>query len=155
MYHIKEKSPFLREVSRILRVKHYAYKTEQTYVDWIKRYILFHNKRHPQEMGEKEVADFLSYLTIKRNVSPTTQSQALNALVFLYRHVIERPLGDISGIVRSKKKPKMPTVLTTSEVKSILDQLSGVHWLIVCLLYGSGLRLMECMTWSTNLLQPS
>ncbi len=82
MYHIKEKSPFLRRVSQILRVKHYAYRTEQTYIGWIKHFIIFHNKRHPDEMGENEVAAFLTYLSIHRNVSPKTQSQALNALVF-------------------------------------------------------------------------
>ena len=141
----KSKSPFLEEVREIMRVQHYAIKTEQAYVEWIKRFILFHQKRHPDEMGESEIAAFLTHLVVDRNVAPATQGQALNALIFLYRKVLNRPVGEIPGIVRSKKKIKVPVVLTQREVSDLLAKLEGVHWLTGCLLYGSGLRLMECI----------
>jgi integron integrase len=141
----RKKSPFLEEVRQIMRVQHYAIRTEQSYVEWIKRYILFHGKRHPAEMGECEVAAFLAHLSVNRNVAPATQGQALNALVFLYRKVIKRPLDEIQGIVRSKRKEKIPVVLTQTEVANLLSKLEGVHWLTACILYGSGLRLMECI----------
>jgi len=141
----KTKSPFLEEVREIMRVQHYAIKTEQAYVEWIKRFILFHGKRHPDEMGESEIAAFLTHLVVDRNVAPATQGQALNALIFLYRKVLNRPMGEIPGIVRSKKKIKIPVVLTRLEVSNLLSNLEGVHWLAGCLLYGSGLRLMECI----------
>ena len=101
-----KKSPFLEEIRQIMRVQHYAIRTEQSYIDWIRRFILFHGKRHPADMGESEVAEFLTHLSVNRNVAPATQGQALNALVFLYRKVIKRPLDQIQGIVRSKKKEK-------------------------------------------------
>ena len=104
---------------------------------------MFHRKRHPQEMGEVEVAAFLSYLATDRNVAPATQNQALNALVFLYRHVLQRPLGEIPRVVRATKHTKLPVVLTPAEVARVLSLLSGVSWLVACLQYGSGLRLME------------
>lgn len=138
-----EKSPFLQKVVNQIRVRHYSRRTEETYLHWIKRYIRFHNKRHPAEMGEKEVAKFLTDLAVKRNVAANTQGIALNALVFLYRHVIGTPLGDIHGIVRSKKPQRLPTVLTRKEIAQILGRLKGQYWLIACLQYGSGLRLIE------------
>jgi len=141
----KQCSPFLEEVRQLMRVQHYAIRTEQSYIDWIKRFILFHGKRHPSEMGEAEVAAFLTHLTVNRNVAPATQGQALNALVFLYRKVLNRPLEELHGIVRSKKKPRIPVVLTQREISTVLSKLEGVHWLAGCLLYGSGLRLMECI----------
>jgi integron integrase len=141
----KQSSPFLEEVRQIMRVQHYAIRTELSYIDWIKRFILFHDKRHPSEMGEAEVAAFLTHLSVNRNVAPATQGQALNALVFLYRKVLNRPLDEMHGIVRSKKKSKIPVVLTQLEVATMLSKLEGVHWLAGCLLYGSGLRLMECI----------
>ncbi len=140
-----KKSPFLEEIRQIMRVQHYAIRTEQSYIDWIRRFILFHGKRHPVDMGESEVAEFLTHLSVNRNVAPATQGQALNALVFLYRKVINRPLDEIRGIVRSKKKEKIPVVLTQHEVANLLSKLEGVQWLAACLLYGSGLRLMECI----------
>ncbi len=136
-------SPFLDEVRRVARLRHYSLRTEQTYVLWIRWFIMFHRKRHPQEMGEAEVAAFLSYLATDRNVAPATQNQALNALVFLYRHVLQRPLGEIPGVVRATKRPTLPVVLTRDEVARVLSSLSGVSWLVACLQYGSGLRLME------------
>lgn len=141
----KKKLRFLEEVRQIMRVQHYAFRTEQSYVDWIRRFILFHEKRHPIEMGASEVAEFLTYLSVKRNVAPATQGQALNALVFLYRKVLNRPMGVIPGIVRARKREKIPEVLTQLEVANMLSKLDGVHWLAACLLYGSGLRLMECI----------
>ena len=141
----KQNPPFLEEVRQLMRVQHYAIRTELSYIDWIKRFILFHDKRHPSGMGEAEVAAFLTHLSVDRNVAPATQGQALNALVFLYRKVLNRPLEEMHGIVRSKKKSKIPVVLTQLEVASLLSNLEGVHWLAGCLLYGSGLRLMECI----------
>ena len=145
MESIKKSSPFLEEVRQIMRVQYYAIRTEQSYIEWIKRFILFHDKRHPSEMGEAEVAAFLTHLSVNRNVAPATQGQALNALVFLYRKVLNRPLEELHGIVRSKKKSRIPVVLTQREVSAVLSKLEGVHWLAGCLLYGSGLRLMECI----------
>jgi integron integrase len=145
MESVKIKSPFLEEVRELMRVQHYAIRTEQAYVEWIKRFILFQGKRHPDEMGESEIANFLTHLVVDRNVAPATQGQALNALIFLYRKVLNRPMGEIPGIVRSKKKVKIPVVLTQTEVANLLSKLGGVHWLAGCLLYGSGLRLMECI----------
>ena len=138
-----EKSPFLTEVRHLMRVQNYAIRTENAYVDWIKRFILFNDKRHPVEMGEQEVAEFLTHLAVNRNVAPATQSQALNALVYLYAKVLSRPMGEITGIVRPKKKQKIPVVLSQVEVRDLLSKLEGLHWLVACLLYGSGLRLME------------
>lgn len=139
----KRPSPFLERLREAIRVRHYSLRTEQTYLHWAKRFILFHGKRHPQEMGETEVGAFLSHLAVSRHVSPSTQNQALNALVFLYKQVLGRPLEQIEGVVRAKKLPKLPVVLTMAEVGQVLNGLKGVHWLIGCLQYGSGLRLME------------
>ena len=121
-----------------MRVQNYAIRTEQAYVEWIKRFILFHQKRHPDEMGESEIADFLTHLVVDRNVAPATQGQALNALIFLYRKVLNRPTGEKPGIIRSKNKVKVPVVLTQMEIANLLSKLEGVHWLTGCLLYGSG-----------------
>lgn len=126
-----------------IRVRQYSYRTEETYVGWLRRFILFHDKRHPMEMGEVEVSAFLSHLAVELKVAAATQNQALNALSFLYKSVLDRPLGDMAGIVRAKRPRKLPTVLTRQEVGKILRLLSGHHWIIACLLYGSGLRLME------------
>ncbi|MEW8179224.1 MAG: integron integrase [Candidatus Thiodiazotropha endolucinida] len=138
-----QKSPFLQKVIDAIRVRHYSRRTEETYLHWIKRYIYFHNKRHPEEMAEREVAAFLTYLAVQKNVAASTQNIALNALVFMYRHVLDHPLKDIHGLVRAKKPQKLPVVLTQIEVAKVLSKLNGVHWLIACLQYGSGLRLIE------------
>lgn len=128
-----------------LRVKHYSIRTEQAYCDWIRRYILFHRKRHPDEMGEQEIAAFLSHLAINRAVAASTQNQALSALLFLYQQVLDRKLGLVSGVERVKRPPKRPVVLTRAETHAILRQLSGSYRLMAELLYGSGLRLLECL----------
>lgn len=137
------RSPLMEQVRRALRVRHYSIRTEQTYVHWIKRFIYFHDLRHPAEMSEQEVAAFLSHLAVHDRVAASTQNQALNALVFLYKHVLDRPLGDIVGAVRAKRPQRLPVVLTQDEVREIFKHLDGIPWLVACLLYGSGLRLME------------
>jgi len=139
------RSPFLEKVRGVIRVRQYSIRTERAYVDWVKRYICFHEKRHPAEMGEAEVVAFLTHLAVARKVSPSTQNQALNALVFLYRHVLEHPLGELQGAVRAKRAARVPTVLSPQEVARLLSRLRGTHWLVACLLYGSGLRLMEAV----------
>ncbi len=139
------RSKFLDQVRDAMRVRHYSYRTEQAYIHWIKRFILFHRKTHPQKMGEVEVAQFLTDLAVVRKVSAGTQNQALNAVVFMYKAVIERPLADIHGVVRAKREKRLPVVLTQIEVRRLLQNLDGIHWLIACLLYGSGLRLMESL----------
>lgn len=139
------KSPFLQSVANAVRTKNYSIRTEQVYVSWAHRFILFHGKKHPRDMGEPEVRAFLTDLAVNSDVAASTQNQAFNALIFLYATVIGKPLGDISGSVRAKRPARIPVVLTHNEVRAVLRELDGVHWLAACLLYGSGLRLMECM----------
>lgn len=141
----KTKSPFLEQVRNAIRVRHYSIRTEHAYLDWVKRFILYHDKRHPEEMGEAEVSRFLTHLAVNRDVAASTQNQALNALVFMYKNVLNHPLGDIAGAVRAKKPKRLPVVLTQAEVREVLRHLEGPHWMACCLLYGSGLRLMECI----------
>jgi integron integrase len=128
-----------------LRAAHYSHLTEKAYVAWIRRFILFHGKRHPLTLGAAHVEAFLTHLAIERNVAAATQDQALNALLFLYRRVLEVELSWIEGVVRAKKPSRLPVVLTPAEVAAVLAGLHGKHWLIAALLYGSGLRLMECL----------
>ncbi len=141
----KTTSPFLERVRDAIRTRHYSIRTEQAYVDWIRRFILFHGKRHPQEMGETEVNKFLTHLAVQRNVAASTQNQALNALVFVYRNVLGQPLGDNINAVRARKPKKLPVVLSKQEIRNLLRDVDGSYWLPTCLLYGSGLRLMECL----------
>lgn len=138
-------SPFLNSVREAIRVRHYSIRTEQAYIGWVKRFILFHNKQHPNKMGEAEVIAFLSHLAVTKNVSASTQNQALNALVFVYSQVLKQPLENLNNAVRAKRPKKLPIVLTQLEVQQLLRSLQGIHWLIACLMYGSGLRLMECV----------
>ncbi len=136
----------LDQVRELLRIKHYALRTEEAYVDWIKRFILFHNKQHPREMGTPEIRTFLAHLATEGNVAASTQNQALAALLFLYRQVLQQDLDPLDlDAIRAKKPQRLPTVLTKSEVQQILAQLTGAHLLMARLLYGSGLRLMECL----------
>lgn len=135
----------LDQVRMAVRRRHYSYRTEQCYIHWIRRYILFHDKRHPAEMGEPEVAAFLSDLAVARRVSAATQNQALNAILFLYKQVLERDLGLIQGVTRAKRGERLPVVLTRDEVHAVLQRLHGREWLMASLLYGGGLRVMECV----------
>lgn len=132
----------LDEVRARIRVKHYSIRTEQAYVHWIRRYILFHGKRHPREMGADDVRQFLTHLVVDRKVSASTQNQAMNALLFLYREVLEVQLPWLDGVERAKKPQRLPVVFTREEVKAILARLDGTKWLMASLLYGSGLRFM-------------
>jgi integron integrase len=135
----------LDQVRDAIRVKHYSYRTEQTYVQWIRRYILFHNKQHPKDMGVPEIEAFLTHLAVQGNVASATQNQALSALLFLYNEVLRQPLDGRIDAVRAKPSRKLPTVLTMEEVRTILQNVSGVYQLIAQLLYGGGLRLREAM----------
>jgi integron integrase len=139
----------LDRVREQIRLKHYSIRTEQAYVNWIKRFILFHDKRHPQDMGGPEVSAFLSDLAMAGHVTASTQNQALSALLFLYREVLQQQLPWMDDLVRAKRPARLPTVLTVGEVQRLLDEVSradrhGVVSLMVRLLYGSGMRLMEC-----------
>jgi integron integrase len=128
-----------------MRTRHYSDKTEKAYVHWIKRYIFFHNKRHPAEMSEKEIAQFLSTLASEWHVSASTQNRALNAILFLYRDVLWKEVGYIEGVIRARRPHRLPVVLTREEIKSILNVLDRSDWLMAMLLYGAGLRLTECL----------
>jgi len=133
----------MEEVRAAIRVRHYSIRTERAYLDWIRRFILFHGKRHPRDMGAREVGAFLTHLAVERKVAAATQNLALNALVFLYKRVIEQPLGDIEGVVRASRPARLPVVLAPTEIRQVLAGLTGNYWLIACLQYGSGLRLLE------------
>jgi integron integrase len=135
----------LEQVREVIRMKHYSIRTEQAYVDWIKRYIFFHNKRHPQEMGEDEIRSFISDLATKKSVAASTQTVALSALLFLYRDVLKKDLPYVEGIERAKKPERLPVVFTKAEVQKVLSRLDGVPYLIASLLYGAGLRLMDAL----------
>lgn len=135
----------LDQVQAVLRMKHYSIRTERVYLDWIKRYILFHHKTHPAQMGAPEVEAFLSHLAVAGKVAASTQNQAKSALLFLYREVLALELPWLENVTRAKTPQRLPVVLTASEVKSVLNRLDGTLWLMASLLYGGGLRLMECV----------
>lgn len=132
-------------VRQAIGVRHYSRRTEEAYVGWTKRFVLFHGKRHPSTMGAAEVATFLTHLAVEGHVAASTQNQALNALVFLYRHVLDQPLGNTEDVVRAKRPQKLPVVFTRAEAAAVLDQMTGTHRLVAALLYGSGLRLLEAL----------
>jgi integron integrase len=135
----------LDQVRDVIRLKHYSYKTEETYVQWTRRYILFHNKRHPKDMGVPEIEAFLTHLATVENVAAATQNQAFSALLFLYRHVLQIPLEDRIDALRARRSRYLPTVLTAEEARDIIRQMAGVYRLLTLLLYGSGLRLREVL----------
>lgn len=137
-------SGLLDRVRQAIRMKHYSHKTEEAYVGWIKRFITFHHDRHPAEIAEKEIGQYLSTLATRSRVSASTQNQALNAVLFLYHEVLGKQIGYVNGVVRAKRPQRLPVVLTRDEVKALLRQLDGPAWLMATLLYGAGLRLMEC-----------
>lgn len=141
----------LDQVRDRLRLKHYSLRTEQAYVGWIKRYIIFHNKRHPAEMGKLELETFLTSLAVERNVSASTQTQALSALLFLYKEVLGLEFPWLDSVTRAKKPVRLPTVLTADEVKRLFEYLDDpLMDLIVRLLYGTGMRLLECLRLRTK-----
>lgn len=133
----------LEQVTDRLRVAHYSLRTEKTYLAWIKRFILFNDKRHPKDMGKPEIEAFLTHLAVDRHVAASTQNQALNAILYLYRKVLEIDLPWMDDVVRAKRPERVPEVLSTQEVGRLLAQLDDTYKLMACLLYGSGLRLME------------
>lgn len=135
----------LDQVRARIRVKHYSIRTEDQYVHWIRRFIFFHGKRHPREMGASEVEAFLSDLAVNGRVAASTQNQALSALLFLYREVLEIQLPWLDNITRAKPSQRLPVVLTPTEVRAVLDRMDGVYGLMARLLYGTGMRLMECV----------
>ena len=139
------KSPFINAVYEFMMLKRYAKRTIKTYLVWIADYIRFHKYQHPKKMGDQDVRVYLTHLAVKRNLSASTQASALNALVFLYSKYLEQPLSDDIGFVNSGRKPKLPTVLTISEVQQLLANIPERQSLPVSMLYGSGLRLMECV----------
>ncbi len=139
------KKRLLDQVRDRLRLKNYAYRTEKLYLYWIKQYILFHNKRHPNEMGGPEIEQFLAYLATTKKVVASTQNQALSALLFLYREVLDLPLDLTFQSVQARRPKHLPTVLSKAEVERVLRQMSGETLLMAQLLYGCGLRLMECL----------
>ena len=133
----------LEQVRDRIRVKHYSLRTEDAYLHWIRRFIFFHGKRHPRDMGGPEVEVFLSHLATAGRVAPSTQNQALSALLFLYREVMEVELPWLDGVVRAKRPRHIPVVLTENEVRALLAGLDGTRWLVASLLYSSGMRLLE------------
>ena len=135
----------LDQVRSVIRTMHYSYKTEQAYTDWIRRYICFHHKRHPKDMGAKEISTFLTHLAVKENVAASTQNQALCAIVFLYKHVLNIELADFNNITWAKKPKRLPVVFSSNEASTVLKQLTDSNRIMAMLMYGSGLRLNECL----------
>lgn len=144
--HSSKPPRLLDQVRAELRVRHRSPRTEEAYIHWIKHFIRFHSLRHPSQLGADEISQFLKYLAIEKHVSASTQTQALSALVFLYRHVLRTPFEWIDNLTRAKRPTRLPVVLTRSEIRRIFEHLNGAPRLIAALLYGSGLRLMEACT---------
>jgi integron integrase len=139
------KTRLLDQMRDVIRLKHLSIRTEEAYLSWAKRFILFHDKRHPKDMGAPEIRAFLTHLAIQGKVAASTQNGALHALLFLYRHVLHQPLPELDGLERAKRPHRVPTVFTREEVHAVLAHLSGMSHLMASLLYGTGLRLMECV----------
>lgn len=139
------KPRLMDQVRDILRVRHYSYRTEQQYVGWIRRYILYHGRKHPRDLGPDDLRAFLTYLAVERDVAAATQAQALAALLFLYRHVLRIDLPWVGNVVRARRPKKLPVVLSRTEARRVLEELRGDYALAASLLYGSGLRLMEAL----------
>jgi len=139
------KPKLLDQVREAIRVRHYSIRTEQAYVYWVRRFILFHNKRHPETMGATEVSAFLTHLATDKNVSASTQNQALSGVLFLYRHVLDVELDWLEDVVRAKGPQRLPVVLTREEARCVLGEMTGVNGLIARLAYGTGMRKMECL----------
>jgi len=139
------KPKLLDQIRQVMKLKHFSIRTEQTYIHWIKRFIIFHKKRHPLEMGKDEVREFLSHLASELNVARATQNLALQSVLFLYREVLNKDLTHIDNIERAKKEARIPIVFTRNEVAVILSNMTSTPYLMASLLYGAGLRLMECI----------
>jgi integron integrase len=139
------KLKLLDRVRHLIRTKHYSQRTEHAYVHWIRRYIVFHHKRHPSELGAADVSAFLTWLAVERHVSASTQNQALAGLLFLYREVLQVEIGQPPLVVRARTPDRLPVVLSRDEVTALLTRLTGPEQLIVMVLYGSGVRLEECL----------
>jgi integron integrase len=135
----------LDQVRDHIRIRHLSISTEEAYCGWIRRYILFHKKKHPKDMGKHQIEAFLSHLATHRNVAASTQNQAFNALLFLYRYVLEMELDGTINSVRAKRPRRLPTVMTKQEAKKTIDAMAGIHQLMIKLMYGSGLRVTECV----------
>ena len=139
----QQKPRLYDRVVEVLRARHYSGRTEEAYVHWIRRFIVFHDRRHPCELAEGDVNRFLTHLAMQKNVAASTQNQALAGLLFLYQHVLGKPLNRIEGVVRARRPKRLPVVLTRDEVEAVLAHLDGVPGLVCTLLYGSGVRLLE------------
>ena len=137
------KSDLLDQLRRAIRLKNYSIRTERSYADWVYRFILFHQLRHPREMGATEINAFLSYLATDLDVAASTQNQACSAIVFLYKHVLKKELADFGDVVRAKKPKRLPVVLSASETAAVLSGLEGLHRVMGELLYGTGMRIIE------------
>jgi len=135
----------LDQVRDAILTRHYSYRTEKTHIDWIRRFILFHQKCHPRDMGAPEVQAYITYLATERQVSASTQNQALSAILFLYRFVIQKDISLPADLIRAKRPTHLPTVLIHQEAMAVIGKMSGVPQLMAKLLYGSGLRLSECL----------
>jgi len=136
----------LDRVRTSIRMRGWSIHTEETYVGWVRRYILFHDKRHPADLGPSGIVPFLGHLAVERNVAPSTQNQALNALVFLYQTVLQIPVGDLGEFPRAKRPKRLPVVMTQEEVRRLFEHLDGLPLLMARLLYGSGMRLAEMLS---------
>ncbi|WP_287966338.1 integron integrase [Diaphorobacter sp.] len=142
---VRQPPRLLESMRERIRVLHYSIRTEQAYVDWARRFILFHDKRHPREMGAPEVTAFLTHLAVERNVSASTQNQAKAAILFLYKEVLQQDLPWLDEIVSARKARRLPVVLTQREVRELLMHLQGTQWLVASLLYGTGMRILEAL----------
>jgi integron integrase len=142
---MESKVKLLDQAREVLRLKHMSLRTEEAYLSWVRRFILFHDKRHLKDVGAPEIRAFLSHLAVQGKVAASTQNGALNALVFLYRHVLKQPFPELTDLERAKRPRRVPTVFTREEVHALLTQLSGTPHLMASVLYGAGLRLMECV----------
>jgi site-specific recombinase XerD len=141
-------SELITQMQTALRARHYSRRTEQVYCRWVRQFIRFHGLRHPADMAEPEINAFVTHLAVDEKVSASTQTQALSAVLFLYRHVLHREVGELTELVRARRSTHLPAVLTREEVRAVLVQLRHTDeqsWLIASLLYGAGLRLMECL----------
>jgi site-specific recombinase XerD len=135
----------MEQVRAEIRARHYSRRTEDAYIHWIRRFIVFDGRRHPRELGAPEVSAFLIWLAVEQHVAASTQNQALSAVLFLYRHVLRLDIGVVELLPRARMPTKVPVVLSPSEVRQVLDQLTGVPRIVATLLYGAGLRLQECL----------